>query len=81
MSKIDLSKQITAVELALLSLTGHVDNLKRLVAKKQREQHEVDMIEPRIPALEAALATLRWVKDNEARIKSGMAALKQLENG
>lgn len=81
MSKIDLHKQIMAVELSLLSLTGHVDNLKRLVAKKQRDQHEVDMIEPRIPALEAALATLRWVRDNEARIKSGMAALKQLENG
>lgn len=79
--KIDLQTQITAVELELLSLKGHIDNLNRLIAKKQREQYEVDMIEPRVPALEAALATLRWVQENESRIKAGMRALKQLENG
>ena len=81
MTKVTIDKQITAVELALLSYKAHLDNLKRLVAKKQRDQHEVDMIEPRIPALDAALQTLRWLKENETKIKSGMKELKQLEKG
>lgn len=80
-AKVSLHQQINGVELALLSYKGHVDNLKRLVSKKQREQHEVDMVEPRIGQLEAALATLRWLQANEEKIKSGMKALKQLENG
>ena len=79
--KVSLYQQIMGVELALLSYKGHVDNLKRLVAKKQRDQHEVDMIEPRIEQLDAALATLRWLQANEEKIKSGVKALKQLENG
>ena len=73
MSKIGLDAQIVAVELEILSRRGHVDNLRRLVRTKQRQESHVEEAQKNLPALEAALDTLKWLKNNKEKILKKMA--------
>jgi hypothetical protein len=41
-NQIPLAAQATAVRRAAVNLQGHVDNLKRLVARRQRPEIELD---------------------------------------
>ena len=66
---IPLDQQIAAVEISAVNLRGHVENLAELVAKGRRSELEHRISADRLPALEAAAITLRWLKDHEAVIK------------
>lgn len=71
--KINIRTQIDAVALALVNKKGHIENLRRLIAKKQRPEIELTIAENSIPGLEAAVKTLEWLEKNETRIKDALA--------
>ena len=70
---IPIAEQCAAVELAALNLRGHVENLEGLVKRGRRTQAELDIPKARLPALEAAAKTMRWVMLNAGKIKAGEA--------
>jgi hypothetical protein len=55
-NQIPLAAQATAVR--AVNLQSHVDNLKSLVASKQRPQIELDIAQGWLPALTAAAETM-----------------------
>ena len=73
MAKFSIRTQAEAVELMLVNRRGHIENLKRLVGKKQRDATELAVAMQPIPALEAALNTLKWLEKNESKIKSAIS--------
>lgn len=72
--KISLRSQAEAVELMIVNRRGHIENLERLVDKKQRDPAELAVAQQPLPALEAALNTLKWLEKNEAKIKSALSS-------
>ena len=72
MQKIPLADQIAGIERAVVNLRGSIEILRGLVAKKQRDPIELKMKESWLPELEASLETLKWLKDNEFRIKNAL---------
>lgn len=68
-AKIPLATQIFEIELTVANRRGFISTLRDLVRQKQRPQHDVDYQAGRLPALEAALATLKWVEANQDLIK------------
>jgi hypothetical protein len=71
-----IDDQIMTVELLLLSQRGHVDNLKRLASKKERQAIHVEDAEAKLPKIRAVLETLKWLKLNEEQIKAALKAKK-----
>lgn len=74
--KQSIDDQITTVELLLLSQRGHVDNLKRLASKGERQPIHVEDAEAKLPKIRAVLDTLKWLKTNEEAIKTALKAKK-----
>lgn len=70
---ITLEEQAAAVEISAVNLRGHVDNLEDLVERNRRTQAELDVAAGRLPALEAAAVTLRWMARNEENIRKAVA--------
>jgi len=68
-NKISLDEQVAAVERAVMNHRAHVQNLKRLVEKKQRPENELLMAQGWFPEHEAALATMKWVRENKELLK------------
>lgn len=71
--KIGIRAQAEAVELMIVNRRGHIANLERLISKKQRDPAELAVAQQPLPALEAALNTLKWLEKNEAKIKSSIS--------
>lgn len=71
---ITIEQQLAAVEVAAANLRGHVENLSGLVARGRRSEIEHRIAADRLPALEAAARTLRWVADHEVVIKEALNA-------
>lgn len=70
---ITIEEQAAAVEISAVNLRGHVDNLAHLVSMNRRSQAEYQVAADRLPALEAAAKTLRWMVDNETSIRKAVA--------
>lgn len=70
---ITLEEQTAAVEISVVNLRGHVENLEDLVERNRRTQAELDVAAGRLPALEAAAKTLRWMVSNQASIRKAVA--------
>ena len=70
---IPIEQQAAAVEISAVNLQGHVDNLRNLVASNKRSAAELQVYVDRLPALEAAAKTLRWMASNEATIRKAVA--------
>jgi len=70
--KVPLDIQISAVERAVINLRGHIDILRELVSKKKRDPSVLETKESWLPELEAGLATLKWMKANEDKIKASL---------
>lgn len=69
-----LREQIAAVERAASNHRGHCENLRTLVSKRKRPEHELQFAASWLPALEAAAATMkRLAKDagEEKQLKLG----------
>lgn len=71
--KVSIRTQIDSVALALANKRGYIENLRRLIKKKQRPEIELTMAESSIPGLEAAVKTLEWLEKNETRIKEALS--------
>lgn len=70
-SKISLDEQIKHIEDALRNSRAFVALTKRYVAEGERPKEVLDEAERRVPYWEAALSTLKWLKNNrEAVIKA-----------
>ena len=70
---ISLEEQTAAVEISACNLRGHVENLANLVSSKRRTAAEYQLAADRLPALEAAAITMRWMAANEASIRKAVA--------
>lgn len=62
-------RQADEVELAALNERGHLAVLREAVRKGKRSTIELSLIEARIPVLEDAARTLRWVQAREAELR------------
>lgn len=56
-----IKDQALAVERAAVNLRGHCDNIRDLVARNKRPQHELETQLAWLPALEAAAVTMKKV--------------------
>jgi hypothetical protein len=63
--EIDLTSQITRVELDILGVEDRLERLPALIEKKKRAPGDIDKAEARLEALAAILKTLRWVEKNK----------------
>lgn len=70
--KISLDRQITAAELQLANARGHVSILQDRLRQRKADPIMVEMAESKLPDLQAILATLRWLKANEEKIKNSL---------
>lgn len=70
---IPIEQQAAAVEVSAANLRGHIDNLSHLIARNKRSAAELEIFVDRLPALEAAAKTLRWMAINEASIRRAVA--------
>jgi len=72
MAKISLQEQCEAVERAAMNHRAHVKNLWHLVAEKKRPESEAIMAESWLDAHEAAAQTMRWLLNNQQKIKASI---------
>jgi len=70
---IPIEQQAAAVEISAVNMRGHIENLQQLIARNKRSAAELDIFVDRLPALEAAAKTLRWMATNEASIRKAVA--------
>jgi hypothetical protein len=66
--KITIEQQVAALEDAVNNHRSYVTTVKRLVAAKERPKAILDETEARLPLMEAALKTLKWVQANRETI-------------
>lgn len=70
---ITIEEQAAAVEISAVNLRGHIENLEGLVERNRRTQAELEVFSGRLPALDAAAVTLRWLARNEASVRKAVA--------
>lgn len=68
-----IEQQAAAVEVSAANLRGHIENLKNLVARNKRPAAELEIFVDRLPVLEDAAKTLRWMVQNETSIRRAVA--------
>lgn len=66
--KIPLDAQVQALEEAVIAHRSYVNTVKRLVTLKERPKEILEDTERRLPLMEAALKTLKWVQLNRKTI-------------
>lgn len=66
--KIPLDAQVTALEEAVIAHRTYVNTVKRLVKANERPKEILEDTERRLPLMEAALKTLKWVQANRELI-------------
>jgi hypothetical protein len=66
--KITIEAQIEALEDAVKNHRSYVALVKRLVACNERPKEILEDTEARLPLMEAALRTLKWVQANRELI-------------
>lgn len=66
---VSIHRQADEVEVAALNERGHLERLRALTGRQRRSEHEMEAAERRIPILEAAARTLRWVQRHEAELR------------
>jgi hypothetical protein len=62
--KIPIDAQVQALEEAVIAHRSYVRTVKRLVTLKERPKEILEDTERRLPLMEAALKTLKWVQLN-----------------
>lgn len=68
-AKIPIKEQVAEIELSLANRRGFVSAIRDAIRLKTKTQHDLEYQIGRLPALEAALATLKWVEANQDLIK------------
>jgi hypothetical protein len=73
-SKITIEEQVYAMQDTVNNHRSYINLVRRLVAEGDRPKEILEDTERRLPYMEAALKTLKWVQDNrEAIINAKMA--------
>lgn len=67
--KISIKDQVAEIELTLVNRRGFVSAIRDAIRLKTKTQHDLEYQIGRLPALEAALKTLKWVEANQDLIK------------
>jgi hypothetical protein len=70
---VPIEQQAASVEISAANLRGHIENLQNLIARNKRPATELDIFVDRLPSLEAAAKTLRWMSKNESSIRKAVA--------
>jgi predicted outer membrane protein len=73
--KIGIDEQVEALEDAVNNHRSYVNIVKRYVEKKERPEELLKDTETRLPKMEAALNTLKWVQKNREIIIEAKKAL------
>jgi hypothetical protein len=73
--KIGIEDQVAALEEAVISHRTYVNVTRRYVERKERPEELLKDTEARLPKMEAALKTLKWVQENREIIIQAKKAL------
>jgi len=73
--KIGIDEQVAALEDAVNNHRSWVKTVKRYVDRKERPEEILRETEARLPKMEAALNTLKWVQKNREIIIQAKKAL------
>jgi hypothetical protein len=73
--KIGIDDQVTALEEAVIAHRTYVNVTRRYVERKERPEELLKDTEARLPKMEAALKTLKWVQENREIIIQAKKAL------
>ena len=74
--KIPIEDQVAALQDAITAHRSYVTTVKRLVAANERPKEILEDTERRLPLMEAALKTLKWVQANRETIIEAHKKLK-----
>ena len=74
--KIGIDDQVAALDDVVRNHRSYINLVRRYVAEGERPKEILDDTEKRLPAVEAALKTLKWVQKNREII---IAAQKSLD--
>lgn len=73
--KIGIDDQVAALEDVVRNHRSYINLVRRYVAKGERPKEILDDTEKRLPAVEAALKTLKWVQKNREIIITAQKSL------
>ena len=73
--KITIAEQVFAMEEVVQNHHSYINLVRRLVAKSERPEEILKETESRLPYMEAALNTLKWVQLNREAIINAHKAL------
>ena len=73
--KIGIDDQVAAFEDVVRNHRSYINLVRRYVAQGERPKEILDDTEKRLPAVEAALKTLKWVQKNREIIITAQKSL------
>jgi hypothetical protein len=73
--KINIDDQVAALDDVVRNHRSYINLVRRYVAKGERPKEILDDTEKRLPAVEAALKTLKWVQKNREIIITAQKSL------
>jgi hypothetical protein len=73
--KIGIDDQVAALDDVVRNHRSYINLVRRYVAEGQRPKEILDDTEKRLPAVEAALKTLKWVQKNREIIITAQKSL------
>jgi len=74
-NKININDQVAALDDVVRNHRSYINLVRRYVAKGERPKEILDDSEKRLPAVEAALKTLKWVQKNREIIITAQKSL------
>ena len=75
--KIGIDEQVAALEDAVNNHRSYVNMVRRYVSKGERPEEILKETEERLPKMEAALKTLKWVQENREIIIKAKRSLEK----
>ena len=74
-NKININDQVAALDDVVRNHRSYINLVRRYVAKGERPKEILDDTEKRLPAVEAALKTLKWIQKNREIIITAQKSL------
>jgi hypothetical protein len=73
--RIGIDEQVVALEDVVRNHRSYINLVRRYVVEGQRPKEILDDTEKRLPAVEAALKTLKWIQKNREIVISAQKSL------
>ena len=74
-NKININDQVAALEDVVRNHRSYINLVRRYVIEGERPKEILDDTEKRLPAVEAALKTLKWIQKNREIIITAQKSL------